>query len=354
MFSSFFLDSCDQRNDIRGFNGLITKWLFVSCIMVIAMIIIGGITRLTGSGLSIVEWRPVTGIFPPFSFESWQAEFAKYKAFPEYNSVNYGMTLSQFKFIYLLEFVHRLLGRITALIYILPLAYFYFKGVIKNRDIVPYVIVLLLFCVQGFMGWYMVKSGLVNHPSVSHFRLAFHLIIAVIIYHILFYKLVKNHCDILLIPSQVDLKLPLIFSVTAIAVIYVQIFLGALVAGLDAGLVYNSFPLMGESFIPLELQYNFFSSKNCCDPVFIQFMHRLGGYSVFIIVTALVITLLKVKHPKLNKVAFYLSIALLAQLSTGIITLLYAVPILAASTHQFFAIVLLSLIIWCYFLIKSS
>lgn len=322
--------------------------------MIIVMIIIGGITRLTGSGLSVVEWRPVTGIVPPFSFEAWQLEFAKYKTFPEYNSVNYGMTLSQFKFIYLLEFVHRLLGRVTALIYILPLTYFYFKGVIKNRDMVSYIIALLLFCVQGFMGWYMVKSGLVNNPMVSHFRLAFHLIIAVIIYHLLFYQLIKNHCDILLIPSQIDLKLPLIFSIVAIAVIYLQIFLGALVAGLDAGLIYNSFPLMGNSFIPLELQDNFFSFKNWYNPVFVQFMHRIGGYSVFIAIIALVTSLLKAKHPRLNKIAFYLIIALLIQLSTGIITLLYLVPIVIALIHQFFAVILLSTIIWCYFLIRST
>ncbi|WP_341794694.1 COX15/CtaA family protein [Rickettsia endosymbiont of Rhinocyllus conicus] len=350
MFSNLFLDSHLRRNDTER----VTKWLFTCCIMVVAMIIVGGITRLTDSGLSIVEWRPVTGILPPFSYDTWQAEFAKYKAFPEYNAVNYGMTLSEFKFIYLLEFVHRLLGRATGLIYVLPLIYFYFKGIIKNRDILSYIIVLLLFCMQGFMGWYMVKSGLVNHPSVSHFRLAFHLIIAVIIYHLLFYKLFKNCCDILLIPSQINLKLPLIFSVAAIAMIYVQIFLGALVAGLDAGLVYNSFPLMGGNFIPIEIKDNFISFKNWSDPVFVQFIHRLGAYSLSIIIIALIISLLKVKNPKLNKVAFYLAIALLIQLSTGIITLLYYVPIIAASMHQFFAIVLLSVVIWCYSLIKNS
>ncbi|HJD67320.1 MAG TPA: COX15/CtaA family protein [Rickettsia endosymbiont of Bembidion lapponicum] len=350
MFSNLFLDSHLRRNDTER----VTKWLFTCCIMVMAMIIVGGITRLTDSGLSIVEWRPVTGILPPFSYDAWQAEFAKYKAFPEYNAVNYGMTLSEFKFIYLLEFVHRLLGRATGLIYVLPLIYFYFKGIIKNRDILSYIIVLLLFCMQGFMGWYMVKSGLVNHPSVSHFRLAFHLIIAVIIYHLLFYKLFKNCCDILLIPSQINLKLPLIFSVAAIAIIYVQIFLGALVAGLDAGLIYNSFPLMGGNFIPIEIKDNFISFKNWSDPVFVQFIHRLGAYSLSIIIIALIISLLKVKNPKLNKVAFYLAIALLIQLSTGVITLLYYVPIIAASMHQFFAIVLLSVVIWCYSLIKNS
>ena len=350
MFSSFFQDSRLRGNDAER----ITKWLFTCCIMVVAMIVVGGITRLTNSGLSIVEWRPVTGILPPFSLEAWEAEFVKYKAFPEYNSINYGMTLSQFKFIYLLEFVHRLLGRVTGLIYVLPLIYFYFKGIIKNRDIATYIIVLLLFFLQGFMGWYMVKSGLVNHPSVSHFRLAFHLIIAVIIYYLLFYRLVKNHCDILLIPSQTNLTLQLILCVAGIAITYVQIFLGALVAGLDAGLIYNSFPLMGGSFIPLELQGNFFSVQNWYDPVFIQFMHRLCAYSLSVIIIALIISLLKIKHPKLNKVVFCLAVALLAQLTTGIITLLYQVPMITASMHQFFAIVLLTVVVYCYSLIKNA
>ncbi|EOB10785.1 Heme A synthase [Rickettsia prowazekii str. GvF12] len=319
--------------------------------MVILMIIIGGITRLTGAGLSIVEWSPVTGLLPPFSFESWQVEFAKYKAFPEYQSVNYDITLSQFKFIYLLEFIHRLLGRITTLIYIVPLICFYFQGVIKKCKMLPYIIALLLFCIQGFMGWYMVESGLLNNHSVSHFRLAFHLIIAVIIYHILFYQLIKNYCDLLLIPSQ---KLLLIFSCISITVIYIQIFLGALVAGLDAGLVYNNFPLMGDNFIPIEIQDNLFNLTNLYDPVFMQFMHRLGGFSVFAVNAILVICLFKVKHLQLTKIAYFLIIVLLIQIATGIITIVYSVPIIIASIHQFVAIILLSIIIWCYFLFKNS
>ena len=273
--------------------------------MVVAMIVIVGITRLTGSSVSIVEWCPVTGILSPFSFESWQVEFAKYKAFPKYNSVNYRITLSQFKFIYLLEFIHRLLGRITALIYIVPLIYFYFKGTIKNHDILTYISALLLFCLQGFMWRYVIKSSLLNSQSVGRFRLAFHLVIAIIIYHLLFYKL-------------------LIFSFVAIIVIYVQIFLRALVVGPDAGRIYSSFQLMGDSFIPMERKDNFFDIKNW--PFFIQFIHRLGRYNIFLVVAVFAICVLKIAHPKLNKIAYFLMIALWMQLSTGITTLIYSVP----------------------------
>ncbi|MFY9589992.1 COX15/CtaA family protein [Rickettsia endosymbiont of Halotydeus destructor] len=332
---------------------LITKWLVVSCTMIMLMILIGGVTRLTGSGLSIVEWRPLTGIVPPLNIEGWQIEFIKYQAFPEYQIHNYAMTLSEFKFIYWLEFIHRLAGRVTGLIYLLPLIYFYFKGEIKKYSLLPYISVLILFCVQGFMGWYMVKSGLINNPSVSHFRLAFHLIIAVIIYHLLFYCLMKNSFDILLISPQINLKTPLFFCLTGIAIIYGQIFLGGLVAGLHGGLIYNSFPLMGESFIPIEIKDNLFRTSNWYDSVFVQFIHRIGAYSVFVITLFLAGSLLKIQHPKLNKIAYYLIIAVLIQMLTGIITILYSVPLIAALIHQIFAIILLSIIIWCYFLIKN-
>lgn len=334
-------------------KALVTKWLFLCCIMVIFMILIGGVTRLTGSGLSIVEWRPITGIVPPLNAWQWQIEFAKYQTFPEYH-IRYGMTLSEFKFIYWLEFIHRLAGRATGLIYLLPLIYFYLKREIKRYSIVPYISVLILFCIQGFMGWYMVKSGLINNPSVSHFRLAFHLIIAVIIYHLLFYQLIKNSFDILLISPQISLKIPLFFCLAAIAIVYGQIFLGGLVAGLHGGLVYNSFPLMGESFVPVEIKNNFANINNWYDPVFVQFIHRLGAYSVFIIVSFLIVSLLKIRHPKLNKVAYCLIIALLIQMLTGILTILYAVPLIIALMHQIFAVILLSTIIWCYFLIKNT
>lgn len=321
--------------------------------MVILMIFVGGVTRLSDAGLSIVQWQPITGIIPPIGEIAWQVEFAKYQAFPEYQVHNYGMSLAQFKFIYLLEYIHRLLGRITGLIYLLPLIYFYLKNQIKKPNILPYIIILILFFIQGFMGWYMVRSGLVNHPHVSHFRLATHLIIAILIYHLLFNQLLKNNFDILLISREVSLKFTSYFCTFSIILVYIQIFLGGLVAGLDAGLIYNSFPLMGNNFIPVEIKNNFFVFSNLWEPVFIQFIHRIAAYSIFIITLLLIGILLKKKHPKLNKVALCLIVTLTCQILTGIITVLYFVPLTIALLHQIFAIALLSSLLWCYYLVKN-
>ena len=164
----------------------ISSWLLTCSILVILMIIIGGFTRLTNSGLSIVEWRPVTGIIPPLSEKDWQAEFTKYQNTPEYQQVGVNIYLKEFKFIFWIEFLHRLAGRVTGLIYLLPLLYFSLKQKLKTEDRLPHFLILILFFIQGFMGWYMVKSGLQSLPYISHYRLAFHLIIAVLLYSLIF------------------------------------------------------------------------------------------------------------------------------------------------------------------------
>jgi len=329
-------------------NFWLKQWLTACCFLVILMIFIGGLTRLTDSGLSIVEWKPVTGIIPPLNIQAWQIEFDKYQTSPQYQKINDNMTLSEFKFIFWLEFIHRLAGRITGLIYVLFLIFFYVKGKIKKNSILAHTIILILFVAQGFMGWYMVKSGLINQPYVSHFRLAIHLIMAFAIYNLLFYQLMKNSFDILIISSQINLlKLQRLFLVT-ITVTYLQVFFGGLVAGLDAGLVYNSFPLMGNSFIPNEL-FNILPSLS--NPVFVQFIHRIGAYTICIITIILIINLLKVNHPKLTKVAYYIIFALLLQMAVGIIVILYSVPIIMALIHQLVAIFFLSCLLWGHFLV---
>ena len=160
-----------------------TVWLVVCCCMVALMVFIGGLTRLTNSGLSIVEWKPISGVIPPITDSEWAEEFAKYKTSPEYLKLNSHMVVGEFKFIFWLEFIHRFIARLTGLIYFLPLLYFYIKGKINVKSGGVYLLTLMLFAMQGFIGWYMVKSGLVNMPHVSHFRLAAHLIIAFFIYH---------------------------------------------------------------------------------------------------------------------------------------------------------------------------
>lgn len=326
-------------------------WLIICCFLVISMIFIGGLTRLTDSGLSIVEWKPVTGIIPPLGEKDWQIEFNKYQASPQYQKINDTITLSEFKFIFWLEFIHRLLGRVTGLIYLLPLIFFYFKGKIKKDCILSHIIILALFFAQGFMGWYMVKSGLINQPYVSHFRLASHLIIAFVIYNLLFCQLMKSSFDILIISSKINLLKTKYLFLILIAATYLQVFLGGLVAGLDAGLVYNSFPLMGESFIPYQL---FNSLPSLSDPVFVQFIHRIGAYTICFITIILIINLLKVNHPKLTKVAYYIIFALLLQMALGVIVILYSVPITMALIHQLAAIFFLSCLLWGHFLICLS
>ncbi|WP_342271404.1 COX15/CtaA family protein [Candidatus Tisiphia endosymbiont of Parasteatoda lunata] len=333
---------------------LVKRWLVVCCCMVIFMIFLGGLTRLTDAGLSIVEWKPVSGIVPPLGNADWQDEFAKYQQSVEYKQKNTNMTLSEFKFIFWLEFIHRFAGRVTGLLYLVPLLYFFVRGRIDTRLLPVYLAISLLFAVQGFMGWYMVKSGLILQPYVSHFRLACHLVIAVIIYNLLFYQLMKNSFDILLVERSISLNLAKFFCIFTIIIVYIQIFLGGLVAGLDAGLVYNSFPLMGNSFIPQEIAFKLLSRDSLSDAVFVQFIHRIGAYIVCTSVGLLVLSLIKTKHPKLNKVAYYIVGVLILQMLAGIITILYSVPILMALVHQIFAIILLSCILWGYFLLKSS
>jgi cytochrome c oxidase assembly protein subunit 15 len=321
------------------------------------MISIGGLTRLTNSGLSITEWNPISGILPPLSDHNWEIEFDKYKKSPEYITYNFNITLPEFKSIYLVEFIHRIAGRITGLVYILPLILFVIIGRIRNALLATHSIVTFLFMMQGFVGWYMVKSGLANSPHVSHYRLAMHLFLAIIMYCILFWQLMKNSFDILLIPTtqkNTTAKSWLIFS---IAILFIQIILGAFTAGLSAGLVYNTFPYMGEFFVPDEVYHSFYDSfvgtKFLNEPVFVQFLHRNTAYILTIVVTLTCIYIYKVGSTKLNKCAFYILVSLGIQVVSGIITLIYSVPIATALIHQFGAVLLLSALLWALFLIMS-
>lgn len=333
---------------------LVKHWLATCCCMVVFMVFWGGLTRLTDSGLSIVEWKPVAGVIPPLSNVEWQDEFSKYQQSVEYEQKNANMTLSEFKFIFWIEFIHRFAGRVTGLLYLIPLVYFLVTGQIASRSMPIYLGILLLFAVQGFMGWYMVRSGLILQPYVSHFRLAGHLIIAIIIYNLLFYQLMNNSFDILLNEQTISLNLAKFCCLVTISIVYIQIFLGGLVAGLDAGQIYNSFPLMGDNFIPEELAFKLLTIDSLSDPVVVQFFHRMGAYIVCASVGFLVVSLIKTKHPKLNKVAYYIVGVLLLQMLAGIITILYSVPVLIALVHQICAIILLSCILWSYFLLKSA
>lgn len=325
------------------------------CFAVVTMVFIGGLTRLTDSGLSMTDWKPITGWLPPLDSNSWDAEFTKYQESPEYQKINKGMTIEEFKSIYWLEFIHRVAGRVTALLFLIPLIIFIMIGKIRGGDIVTYGSIGLLLAGQGVMGWYMVKSGLADNPHVSHFRLSAHLILAMIIFSLLFWQKMKNSFDIMLVAGQ-ESKLnnfvPM-FYIT-IALVFIQIFVGGMVAGLNAGLVYNTYPLMGDSFVPEELMSQGFSMALLYDPVFVQFCHRVLAIIVFIAVGILGRQCIKSDYTKLQEAASFVIFAVTIQISLGILTLIYSVPLSYALAHQLGAIFLLSSLFWGLFLVKNA
>lgn len=296
---------------------MIKTWLYCCALMVVMMITIGGFTRLSNAGLSIVEWKPITGTLPPLSGANWEEEFSKYKQSPEYKILNSHISLTEFKDIFWLEFIHRFVARLTGLIICIPLLYFYFSKTIPFQNNKSYLLLPILLLAQGVMGWYMVKSGLASVPYVSHFRLAVHMMLAILLYNLIINKLIPS--------NQKNSRLKILTTIF----IYIQIFVGALVAGLDAGQIYNTFPLMGGQIVPVEL-YN--TSSILSDPASVQFVHRL--MACVVTVSCFILAY------KSQSLAVF--IAIILQLVTGIITLLYNVPLLAALMHQLCAVFLLT------------
>ena len=299
-------------------------FLFGGSALIFVMIILGGVTRLTGSGLSIVEWQPFRGVFPPFTVQDWAILFSKYQTSPEYLKVNLGMSLDEFKQIFWLEYVHRLWGRFIGLYFIFLIFY-----VLKKKELRSYRGTLLVLwglgAVQGGVGWYMVKSGLIHDPYVSPYRLSLHLMLAIVTYSW------TLNLGLRLWHSRIETwnySLILALSLVSLTILF-----GGLVAGHKAGFIYNTFPLMGNSWIPEEL---FFESPWWKDlvhnPVSIQFVHRLLA----------VATLLFLGFLALQKRGFYIVafICAVLQAGLGVSTLLYHVPLILAASHQAFAIVL--------------
>tara|TARA_B100000427_G_C15510192_1_gene595796 strand:- start:1749 stop:2720 length:972 start_codon:yes stop_codon:yes gene_type:complete len=313
------------------------------------MVFIGGLTRLTDSGLSIVEWNVFTGIIPPLSNNDWIDLFNKYKQFPEYKLINKNMLLNDFKFIFWMEYIHRIWGRLIFLIFLIPLIIFQKKKIIPLKFKKHLYIILLLILLQGFLGWYMVKSGLVNQPDVSHYRLSIHLIIAFIIYGYLVYLAISAYELIKKKRKKTTKSKKLYFLISLIIfLILITIFSGGLVAGLDAGLVYSSFPLMGESFIPAEFWdinpkfLNFL--KN---PVTVQFDHRILGMTTGVLIF-LIWIYSRIKNID-NNLKYKINILLLFiifQISLGIATLQSYVAIPIALFHQSGALIIFTISIW--------
>ena len=253
-------------------------WLIIMFILVSSIIIVGGLTRLTDSGLSITEWEVIKGFFPPLSNSDWNNYFSLYKQIPEYKLQNFDMTLDEFKIIFWWEWAHRFLGRLIGLFFLIPLIYFSFKkGISQTKSL---FIIFILICFQGFLGWFMVKSGLVNRVDVSHFRLSMHLTTAFIILSLILWNILKYKNYSFINNHIIKYNLPLIFLFT----IFLQIIFGAFVSGMDAGKIYNTWPLMGNNYFPNDSIFlNLFDIGVFSDPSLVQFIHRNLAYLILII-----------------------------------------------------------------------
>jgi heme a synthase len=322
---------------------LVRAWLLVVAALVFLTAAVGGGTRLTGSGLSIVEWRPVTGTLPPLSQAAWQTEFEKYKTIPQYQEVNRGMSLEEFKAIYWWEWGHRLLGRLIGVVFLLPFLWFLWKGWIEPGLRLRLWTIFGLGAVQGAVGWWMVSSGLAERISVSQYRLAFHLTLACVIFAMVLWVVqqLKPHegADL---PPRIR-KTALALVVLALA----QIYLGALVAGLRAGLIYNTWPLIDGALIPDATRLffeqpwwrNFFENA-----LMVQFNHRMLAYAIFVLAIWHAVDVVRTARRGVAVTsALTLASAVTLQAGLGVVTLLHATPLPLALAHQAMAVVVLAI-----------
>jgi cytochrome c oxidase assembly protein subunit 15 len=330
----------------QAHNRRIAVWLFVCCLMVYAMVILGGATRLTGSGLSMVEWDPIFGIIPPLDQETWNETFALYQQSPEYQKINVGMDLAGFKRIYWYEYSHRLLGRTIGTVFLLPFLFFLARGWIKRPLVPKLVAMFVLGGLQGLLGWYMVKSGLVDNPHVSQYRLTAHLGLAILIYaymlHValgLWYGTQRSAA----VPTGLQRATSLLGGI-----IFITILSGGFVAGLKAGFAYNTFPLMDGHWVPEvilmqePLWRNFFENIAT-----VQFSHRvLATLVLFSIVTLWFVSIRPLLPVTVRNGLHGLLAAALLQVTLGISTLLLHVPIPLAVAHQGGALLLLTVVIY--------
>lgn len=315
-------------------------WLISGCILIALMVIIGGITRLTQSGLSMVEWKPIVGAIPPLNEQEWIHEFELYKSSPEYKFYNSHFTLSDFKSIFFWEYLHRLIGRIIGLVFIIPCLIFWSKGLFSNELKKRIIIIFIGGLFQGILGWFMVKSGLVKAPHVSHYRLAAHLVTALalisyIYWTAMYYKQDARRLITPIVPAR------LINGI--IALVSLQIIYGALVAGLKAGKMYTTFPKMGESWIPIELIRSFEIKGLLAlieSPSVVQLIHRIIGITCF----GMSIYLLSQQKKYPTSIIYTIQVVsslIILQVLVGIATLITAVPVNLGVLHQSIAILIL-------------
>tara|TARA_X000001036_G_scaffold82535_1_gene74419 strand:- start:18 stop:1040 length:1023 start_codon:yes stop_codon:yes gene_type:complete len=327
-------------------NKFFLNWLILLILLIGLMIIVGGLTRLTDSGLSITQWQLFSGVIPPITQKDWIYYFNLYKEIPEFKLQNYSMTINEFKVIFWWEWIHRILGRVIGLAIILPLIFFSFK--FNFKKIINLYIIFLLVCFQGFIGWYMVASGLVDKIDVSHFRLSAHLFIAFIIlaslaWNYLNFKTNSNKSFFLNNSKFISIKVFLFL-------IFLQIILGAFVSGLDAGKIYQTWPLMNESYYPNDINFNDYKEfLNLNDRSVVQFIHRNVAYIIFFLLIFIGFSIKKFNRKNLYKPYFYLLIFIFIQIILGILALITDLHIAIASLHQISSIFLILLSLNFYY-----
>ena len=336
-----------QQQDRR-----VAIWLLICCALVFAMVVLGGVTRLTGSGLSMVDWKPVTGVLPPLTEAEWLKTFEMYQQSPEFQKVNSHMDVEAFKGIFWLEFLHRLLGRLIGVVFFVPFLVFAAKDYIGRHEWPKYLLMFVLGGMQGLIGWYMVKSGLVNDPHVSQYRLTTHLVAAFLIYAYMFWVALS-----LLWPRSSSERHPWFGKALAVtSLVSITIVSGGFVAGLKAGKIFNTFPMMGDYWIPpgvmaLEPAWrNFFDN-----PATVQLDHRVLAVTTFFVVVTFWALLRKSDLSARATTAVHgLLAALFAQVTLGILTLLYYVPTALAATHQAVAMLLFTAALYLAHCLRDS
>ncbi|MDA8866648.1 COX15/CtaA family protein [Candidatus Pelagibacter sp.] len=327
-------------------NNQLKIWLLTLIILIILIILVGGLTRLTDSGLSITTWELFMGFIPPLTNDKWIDYFALYKNIPEFSEQNFNMTLNEFKVIFWWEWGHRQLGRLIGLSVLLPLIFFSIKyglRILKN-----YGLIFLLVCFQGFIGWYMVSSGLIDRIDVSHYRLSLHLVTAFIILSVIFWKFLKlTKIQAQYISININLIKVFLF------LLFLQLIIGAFVSGMDAGKIYNTWPLMGSSYFPDDSQFIEFLNVNIFDnPSIVQFIHRNLAYLILGIYIYILFFVVKDCNEIFRKPLIIIGVSLILQVVLGILTLLSGVKIYYASLHQINSILII--LSTLYFLYLSN
>ena len=337
----------------KSYDRSVIVWLLIVCLLVFSMVFIGGVTRLTDSGLSMVDWRPIMGAIPPLNDTQWHKVFDAYKQFPEYKLINSHFTLEEFKFIFFWEYFHRLMGRLVGLVFFLPFVYFLIRKKLTGHKF-KLLIAFILGGSQGLLGWYMVKSGLLERPDVSHFRLAAHLGLAFIIIAYLFWIIFDMTIEskIKMTKSLKKFKWPLYIFLFLLTF---QIVYGAFIAGLDAGIGYNTWPLMGDSVIPRAAYRNgTFIQNMLYNPATIQFTHRTAGIVLFLFSGALFLKAKAISNTQVKRSINWIFYCVIAQFILGVATILAKVPVSLGSMHQIMACILFIITIKSVYIISRK